>query len=95
MAFNLFGCLAMSSECERAFSKAGNVLNTQRPWLSAEMGEAQLLIASWIKSGIITPEIGEKLLMGVDEEINEETTNKDDISDAGSVAEQDEGYCQE
>lgn len=94
MAFDLFGCPAMSSECERAFSKAGNVLNTQRPWLSAEMGEAQLLIASWIKSGIITPEMGEKLLMGVDE-INEETTNEDDIGDASSVAEQEEGYYKE
>lgn len=90
MAFDLFGCPAMSSACERAFSKAGGVLNTQRPRLSAEMGEAQLLIASWIKSGIITHEIGEKLLMGVGDEIDEEMTNKNDISGANGVAEQEE-----
>jgi len=54
MVFNLFSCPAISSECERAFSKAGGVLNTERPRLSAEMGEAQLLIVLWIKSGIIT-----------------------------------------
>jgi hypothetical protein len=66
MAFDLFGCPAMSSECERLFSKAGHVLSTSRPRLSAGMGEAQLLIASWIKAGIINVDNGEQLLRGID-----------------------------
>lgn len=66
MALDLFGCLAMSSECKRLFSKAGQVLNTSRPRLSAGMGEAQLLIASWIKAGIINVDNGEQLLRGIE-----------------------------
>ena len=62
MAFDLFSIPAMSSECERQFSKAGQLLNNERPRLSAECGEGQLLIKSWIGSGIITPELGQRLL---------------------------------
>jgi hypothetical protein len=51
----------MSSECERQFSKACRLLNNDRPRLSAECG-GQLLIKSWIGSGVITPELGQRLL---------------------------------
>ncbi|KAH7345941.1 hypothetical protein BKA66DRAFT_447951 [Pyrenochaeta sp. MPI-SDFR-AT-0127] len=40
-----------------------------------------------IKSGIIIPKFREKLFIGVNKEINEETTNKDNISNASSAAE--------
>jgi hypothetical protein len=62
MAFDLFSISAMSSESERQFSKAGQLLNNDRPRLSAECGEGQLLIKSWIGSGVITPELGQCLL---------------------------------
>lgn len=53
MAFDLFAVPAMSSECERAFSKASYAITPRRSPLSVDIVEAGETLRSWINSGIV------------------------------------------
>ena len=59
MAFDLFAVPAMSSECERAFSKASYTIAVRRSNVSGDIVEAGECLRSWISAGIVqikTPE---------------------------------------
>jgi hypothetical protein len=50
LAFNLLATPAMSTECERAFSKAGHVLNENRPRKKADYAEGNQCLRACISS---------------------------------------------
>ena len=52
MAYDLFAMPAMSSECERAFSMAKQLISEQRYNLKTDIIEADQCIKSWLKNGI-------------------------------------------
>lgn len=54
MAFDLLAVPAMSSECERAFSKAGHVLNESRPRTKEDYAEANQCLRAWILAGLVS-----------------------------------------
>ena len=53
LAFTVFSIPAMSSECERAFSRAGKMVTDERYQLKADIIEADQLLKSWLISGLI------------------------------------------
>lgn len=53
MAFDLFAVPAMSSECEREFSKASYKIIPRRSQPSVDILEAGETLRSWINSGIV------------------------------------------
>ncbi|KAM4059197.1 hypothetical protein HRG_014100 [Hirsutella rhossiliensis] len=53
MAIDLFSIPAMSSEPERIFSLAGQMVTAQRGRLKADLIGAAQCISSWEKSGVI------------------------------------------
>jgi hypothetical protein len=53
LAFTVFAIPAMSAECERAFSRAGKMVTTDRYQLKADIIEADQLIKSWLAGGLI------------------------------------------
>jgi hypothetical protein len=52
MAYDLFAMLAMSSECERAFSIAKQLISEQRYNLKTDIIKADQCMESWLKNGI-------------------------------------------
>lgn len=54
MAFDLLAVPAMSSECERAFFKAGHVLNESRPRTKEDYAEANQCLRAWILAGLVS-----------------------------------------
>lgn len=54
MAFDLLAVPAMSSECERAFSKAGHVLNESRLRTREDYAEANQCLRAWILAGLVS-----------------------------------------
>ncbi len=56
MAFVLFGISAMSSECERAFSKASYTISACRSNLSSDIVEEGETLRSWVSAGTIKME---------------------------------------
>ncbi len=62
MAFDFFAILAMSSECERAFSKASYTISVRRSNLSSDMVEGSETLRSWVSAGVVkmgTPAVDE------------------------------------
>ena len=53
MAIDLMACLAMSSECERVFSRAKQLVTNERSKLSAETIEANELQKDWLRKGLV------------------------------------------
>ena len=53
MAMDHFACPAMSSECERAFSVAGQVINEHRPRTLDEFAQAQQCLKAWIANQLV------------------------------------------
>ena len=53
LAFTVFAMPAMSSECKRAFSRAGKMVTDDRYQLKADIIEADQLIKSWLAGGLI------------------------------------------
>ena len=54
LAFTVFSIPATSSECERAFSRAGKMVTDDRYQLKADIIEADQLLKSWLYfSGLI------------------------------------------
>lgn len=53
MAFDFFAIPAMSSECERAFSKASYTISARRSNLSQEIIEGGDILRSWINAGVV------------------------------------------
>ena len=59
MAFDLFAVPAMSSECQRAFSKASYIIAARQSNLTGDIVEADECLRSWISARIVqikTPE---------------------------------------
>lgn len=52
MASDFFAIPAMSSECERAFSKASHTISARRSNLSQEIIERGEVLRSWINAGV-------------------------------------------
>ena len=52
MAYDLFSMPAISSECERAFSSAKQLIAEQRYNLKSDIIEADQCLKSWLKNGI-------------------------------------------
>ena len=53
MAYDLFAIPAMSSECERSFSKASYTIAARRSNLNGEIIEAGEALQSWVISDVI------------------------------------------
>ncbi len=53
MALDLFAIPAMSSECERAFSKASYTISARRSNLSSDIVEGGETFRSWVSAGVI------------------------------------------
>lgn len=53
MAIDLMACPAMSSECERVFSRAKQLVTNERSKLSAETIEANELQKDWLRKGLV------------------------------------------
>lgn len=53
IAFDVFTIPAMSSECERAFSKASCTISACRSNLSQEIIEGGEVLRSWINAGVV------------------------------------------
>jgi hypothetical protein len=54
LAFDLLSIPAMSSECERAFSKAGYMVTGRRNGVEADIIEATEMLRSWVKAGVVS-----------------------------------------
>ena len=52
VAFNLFAIPGMSSECERSFSDAGNLITDHRYNLKNDIIQADQCLKSWFKNGV-------------------------------------------
>jgi hypothetical protein len=52
MAYDLFSMPVMSSECERAFSYAKQLIAEQRCNLKSDIIEADQCLESWLRNGI-------------------------------------------
>jgi hypothetical protein len=65
LAFTLLSMPAMSSECERSFSRAGKMVTTDRYSLKADIIEADQLLKSWLVSGLINRETAWQILSEV------------------------------
>ena len=64
MAFDLFVVPAISSECERAFSKASYSITPRRSQLGIDIVEAGETLRSWINAGVISVGVPEDLYQG-------------------------------
>ena len=53
MAIDLMACPAKSSECERVFSRAKQLVTNERSKLSAETIEANELQKDWLRKGLV------------------------------------------
>lgn len=53
MAFDLLSCPPTSCDYERAFSAASDCYSAERSRLRDEIGEAQMVLASWLRAGVI------------------------------------------
>lgn len=53
MAFDLFAILAVSSECEKAFSKASYTMSARCSNLSSDIVEGAETLRSWVLAGVI------------------------------------------
>ena len=53
MAFDLFAIPAMSSECERSFSKASYTISARRSNLSNDIVESGEALRSWVSAGVV------------------------------------------
>ncbi len=53
MAFDLFAIPVMSSECERAFSKASYTISARCNNLSSDIVEEDETPRSWVSAGVI------------------------------------------
>ena len=53
MAFDLFAIPAMSSECERIFSKASYTISARRSNLSNDIVESGEALRSWVSAGVV------------------------------------------
>lgn len=53
MAFDLLSCPPTSCDVERAFSAAGECFDGLRSRLRDEVGEEQMIMASWLRAGLI------------------------------------------
>jgi hypothetical protein len=52
VAFDLFSIPGMSSECERSFSDAGNLITDHRYNLKNDIIQADQCLKSWFKNGV-------------------------------------------
>ena len=53
LAFDLLAIPCTSAECERSFSKAGHVLDEDRPRTQADLAEGTQCLRAWISAGLV------------------------------------------
>ena len=74
MALDLVTIQAMSAECERLFSAAGNLLDHSRSSLDIKLVGMCMALRSWLRAGILKDAV-DPMLLSISEEVENNQLN--------------------